>query len=147
MPRQSHRALAARAGNAEPIVASLGEIDSWLRVPSKDRADTRKVPPGLARDEVKRRRPYGLNMDQDWHECREQPNWPPKFKERGQGLVVELRFADQRTVIRQRDLLHLVNPDTGRAMLHWLAGIVATLLKSWTVEMKLVERGSDDAGN
>jgi hypothetical protein len=29
-------------------------------------------------------------------------------------------------------------------MLHWLAGIVATLPKGWTVEMKLVESGAKD---
>ena len=55
----------------------------------------------------------------------------------------QLRFGDQATVIRRRDLLHLLDQDTGRAMLHWLAGIIATLPKGWTGEMKLVESGSD----
>jgi len=57
--------------------------------------------------------------------------------------VIQLRFGDQATVIRRRDLLHLLDQDTGRAMLHWLAGIIATLPKGWTAEMKLVESGSD----
>jgi hypothetical protein len=66
-------------------------------------------------------------------------------RRRGQGVVIQLRFGNETTVIRQRDLLHLLDRDTGRAMLHWLAGIVATLPNGWTVEMKLVESGSDQA--
>ena len=63
---------------------------------------------------------------------------------RSQGIVIRLRFGNQTTVIRQRDLLDLLDQDTGRAMLHWLAGTVATLPSGWTVEMRLVENGSDE---
>ncbi len=55
--------------------------------------------------------------------------------------MIQLRVGNETTVIRQRDLLDLLDADTGRAMLHWLAGIVATLPNGWTVEMKLIERG------
>jgi hypothetical protein len=66
-----------------------------------------------------------------------------KSKKTSTGVVIQLRFGNQTTVIRQRDLLHLLDPDAGRAMLRWLAGTVATLPNGWTVEMKLVECGSD----
>jgi hypothetical protein len=70
-----------------------------------------------------------------------------EYPKRRRGVAeIQLRFGNQTTVIRQRDLRRLLDPDTGTAMLHWLAGIVATLPKGWTVEMKLVECGGEDHG-
>jgi hypothetical protein len=70
-----------------------------------------------------------------------------EYPTRRRGVAeIKLRFGNQITVIRQRDLRRLLDPDTATAMLHWLAGIVATLPKGWTVEMKLVECGGEDRG-